>query len=157
MANDFLFLCFSSGVTDNRGVGHFRRCVKIQQFVVLRRPFGCFMNPLAKQSRIGCFSEGTVFVVIDCGCPHENSSYQNPSRRVRSLAGFWSIFLDFLAQDEFIFTHGYPFKNMTHQKRVYSHFSSSIFVFFSNIHTKHTPLIALELSAHNMNTNSCTS
>lgn len=54
--------------------------LKSQQFVVLHRPFGCFMNPLAKQSRIRCFSEGTVFVVIDCSCPHENSSYQTPSQ-----------------------------------------------------------------------------
>lgn len=99
------FCVFSYGITDNRGVGDFRRHVKIQQLVVLCRCFfGCFMNPLAKQSHIRCFSEGTVLGPRcgDCCCPHENSLLK--SHYELPYAGFWSIITDSSAQDEFIFT-----------------------------------------------------
>lgn len=46
-----------------------------------------------------------------------------------------------------IITDGYPFKNMTHQKTIYSHFSASIYVFLNNTHKKQISLITLQLSA----------
>lgn len=63
-------------------------------------------------------------------------------------AGFWSVITDSSAQDDFIFTDGYQFINMTHPKVVYSHFSASIFVFFHNTHKKHISLIALSADKH---------
>ena len=80
MPSDFLLLCFSYGTVDNRRVGHFRRHVKIQQFVVLRRLFDCFADPQAKLSH-----------ELPCGCPHEN-------------IGLWSNITGSSAQDDFIFT-----------------------------------------------------
>lgn len=113
MPNDLLFLCFSCGITDNTGAGNFRRHVKIQQSVVLRCCFGCFTNPLAKQSHIRDFSEETVFVmvaVVLVKTAVTKSLLVSMITQCLPHAGFWSIIADSSAQDEFIFIDGYPFK-----------------------------------------------
>lgn len=73
-----VFVCVRGvvhGITDNRGIGNFRRHVKIQQFVVRRR---CWLFLWIHWQNISDVSlRGRL--CGDFGCPHENSCYQNPS------------------------------------------------------------------------------